>query len=308
METTTSARMRKSEFFYKGEHADDLPLSILESDKTVFELLHPERGFHILPGPWIADFIGRPYARNFDHRLSRLARAPHNYLLRYKQDRRISKDSAYARAPKADTVMQEKPHYQRDELAHRILEDLTQASIELGVRDDANFRISKWHQVPHSDAVKKIAAKGNNPHRIELKDGHLLPDGKPFRIESHGEHLYVLGKEIDRRTEPLKSTAQRRSIAEKFHHYKEVYDKKLWRTYYGFDNAVVLFITIDEQRMNAMMDYGQHVFGPSCKYIGFTCWDDHWNAIKYSKPSDTMFTRPWKRIGERDVHLNRLWR
>ncbi len=50
----------------------------------------------------------------------------------------------------------------------------------------------------------------------------LIPDGKPFAIRDGNRWRFILGKEIDRGTEPLSTGQARRSIRQKFEHYFEL--------------------------------------------------------------------------------------
>src|SRR6185436_18491194 len=119
-------------------------------------------------------------------------------------------------------------------------------------------------------------------------------DGSPFLVNHAGDQLFILGKEIDRSTEPLTGPNTRRSIKEKFEHYKEIFDNKLYRTHYGFPNSVVLFYAISESRMNSMVQLAREVFGRS-GYIIFYHWKDWANEPSYPPPSGELFTAAGKR-------------
>lgn len=302
--------MRKSEFIYNGDHADDQPLFLQDGDYVDFETLHPERGFHILPGPWISAFAKRTYKANHDNRQARLARTPkvpdgRPYLIRYKQDRRVSKDSAYTRHSNADALLNEKPHYKTDPFAHRVFEDLVQASIELGIRD-AGFSITKWHELPKSKAVSEVLNKGRNPHLIETyydrrydKYHHLCPDGEPHRIDDGNDHLHY--------TKEIQLLTSRAKNKQKFLNYKWFFEHKKWRTYYDFTNFVVVFVAKNEEQKRMLMILCHEVYEGKCTHIGFTSWCDPWTDPQFPKPSGTIFTRDLERVGFSPVSLSRLW-
>ena len=291
METPKSARMRKSEFHYDGKHADDQRLILNDGDREIFELLHPVRGYHMLPGPWIGELTGRAYARNLDNRLARLARAPSNYLIRYKQDRRISKDSVYARHQRADTAMGEKPVYKRDPHAHRLLEDMVQASIEIGVKADPRFRFTHPHEL----------ALGDTPDRITVAADDLCPDGAPARIDDESHHLHFI-KEIQRSRNNTKNRIR-------FEHYKALFKSEQYKkkSAWNIDNLVVVFVSKNEADMRELMTLCAEAYDGKCRYIGFTFWHDPWNDSRIEKPTGTMFTCELLRVGFPDTSFSKMW-
>lgn len=270
---STSKRMRKSEFSYSGEHADDRKLYVSDGDKEFFSLLHPNR-YHILPGPWVCALLGRPYYRSNDHRLARLARAPHNFLIRHKQDRRISKDSAYQRAPNADKLMNDEAAYKKDPLAHRILEDIVQASIELGVLGREDLRLRR-----------------TDIERFE----ELVPDGNVYTILDRTHHLNYV-KEIQRSRNNTKNRVR-------FKHYDTLSKNK---NTYGLQNLVVLFIAKSDEEMRELMKLCEQEIGAP-KYIGFSVSGDPWNDPQFPKPSGDYLEHPWQRVGHPPVFLSKLW-
>ena len=230
-------RAHKSQFTYTGSDADDRPLILSDRDTLIFSLLDPEHGYHYLPTNWIHAFVRGDELR-LAKRLGRLAREPHVFLAR-RQD--WYKHAVYARTPKADAHLGERTIRDRDPFAHRLLEDLVQASIALGVNGVPDLQLMSWRDLAATGKIPAVTIESSEPHAIPLRTGKLIPDGKPFAIKSKNQWRFVLGQEIDRGTEPLKANHARRSIKEKFEHYRECFEDRRYATHYGFPNSVVLF-------------------------------------------------------------------
>ena len=91
----------------------------------------------------------------------------------------------------------------------------------------------------------------------------MRADGPPFILATEimrvQRRICIPCKEIDRDTEGLE-----RTIAQKFRNYHEFMQRKIYASHFGFDNALIPFITTDESRMRGMMN----LLGP-CPYIIF---------------------------------------
>lgn len=111
----------------------------------------------------------------------------------------------------------------------------------------------------------------------------------------------MLGKEIDRATEPLTTAHARRSIRQKLEHYHEVFDGRLYASHYGFPNAVVLFVTTSPARMASMMELCRDVIGP-CSYLLFAHTKDWANEPRFPPPNGDMLG-PYQRVGHPPINL-----
>ena len=293
-------RTHKSQFNYTGNNADDHTLSLTARDLEIFRLLDPEFRFHYLPSNWVHAFTSGDELR-LSKRLARLARDPHKFLER-RQD--WYKHSVYSRTTRADRHLGERRVRDRDPFAHRLLQDLVQASIEIAVPADPLLRIVHWHELATSGKIPNPTIESAEPNSIALRSGKLIPDGKPFAIVSGGLWRFVLGKEIDRGTEPLVGAGARRSIRQKFTAYAECFEHRLYTTHYGFPNAVVLFVTTSEMRMKNMMQLCDDVIGP-CSFLAFAHTKD-W-AIESRFPSPTGdLCGSFERVGHPPLQLTKF--
>lgn len=290
-------RKHKSQFSYGGNDADDRPLFLSERDHRIFRLLDPEHGYHYLPSNWIHAFVGGNELR-VAKRLGRLARQPHSYLIRRQQ---WYKHAVYARTAKADLYLGERRGRDRDPFAHRLLEDLTQASIALGIKSYPDLELVSWPGLVATGKIPAETLDSAEPHAITLSVGKLVPDGKPFAIRHDNRWRFILGKEIDRGTEPLASRAARRSIRQKLESYAECFSGKLYTRHYGFPNSVVLFIATSAVRMKSMMELCADALGP-CSYLLFAHTTDWAHAPRYPPPTGDMFG-PYQRVGHPPLHL-----
>ena len=290
-------RRYKSQFNYGGADADDRPLCLSERDLRILRLLDPEYGYHYLPSNWIQAFVDGDELR-VAKRLGRLARQPHGYLIRRQQ---WYKHAVYARSAKADLHLGERRARDRDPFAHRLLEDLTQASIAIGIRAYPDLELVPWTRLVATGKVPATTLDSPEPHAIVLSAGKLIPDGKPFAIRHGSRWRFILGKEIDRGTEPLASRAARRSIRQKLERYADCFSGKLYTRHYGFPNSVVLFVVTSHARMNSMMRLCADVIGP-CSYLLFAHTTDWAHAPRYPPPNGDMLG-PYQRVDHPPMHL-----
>lgn len=278
---------------------DGHALFLSARDLEIMRLLDPEHGYRYLPSNWVHAFVGGDQLR-VAKRLGRLSRAPHNYLER-RQD--WYKHPVYERTPKADIELGEKRLRDRDPFAHRLLEDLVQASIALALAADPAARLVDWPHLAGSGKVPVATLDSKQPHAIPLRQGKLVPDGKPFAITRNGRWLFVLGKEIDRGTEPLSAGYARRTIKEKLEHYRECFEDRRFTTHYGFPNSIVLFVTVSPVRMASMMELSRTVIGP-CTWLLFAHTKDWANEPHFPTPGDLL--GPCQRVGHPAFNLSTL--
>jgi len=283
----------------RGSPANDAkPLALSPRDIQILHLLDPEYGFHYLPSHWIHAFIGGDRLR-VAKRLGRLTREPHGYLER-RQD--WYKHAVFARTSKADRLLGERRVRDRDPFPHRLLEDMVQASIAHGVRHTPDLELVPWLSLAATGKVPGRTLDSTTPHTIALRSGALVPDGKPFAIRRGDRWRFILGKEIDRGTEPLATGYARRSIKQKLESYAECFTGRLYTSHYGFPNAVVLFVTTSPARMTAMMKLCESVIGP-CGYLLFAHTTDWALAPRFPPPNGDMLG-PYQRVGHPPLHLS----
>ena len=290
-------RAHKSQFNCSGDHADGRSLFLSPRDVQIFRLLDPEHGFHYLPSHWIHAVVGGNNLR-VAKRLGRLAREPHSYLAR-RQD--WYKHAVYARTAKADKFLDERRVRDRDPYAHRLLEDMVQASIMLGLKRAPHLQLIPWLDLAATGKVPVATLESTDPHAIPLRSGKLIPDGKPFAIKHGTQWRFVLGKEIDRGTEPLATGHARRSIKQKFETYAECFSNKLYTSHYGFPNSLVLFVTTSPARVASMMALCESVIGP-CSYLLFAHTTDWATSPRFPLPNGDMLG-PYERVGHPPLHL-----
>lgn len=310
---------RRSRWRFDGIDADDRPLAITERDIAIFELLDPEHRYTYLPSHWIHAFIGGDRLR-LSKRLGRLSRAPHNYLVRPSQRAQSLnaqyKHDVYARAEAADGLLIERGRTTRrarrpaEPYAHQLLNDLVDASIEIGVRSDPALRLIDWKEILSHPKLPDATRHAAQPFRIPVAGSTLIPDGRPFVIERtspDGEKRYLCigGKEIDRHTEPLlPSDPQRSGIAKKLQLYRSFFHDRIYHTHFGFPNAVVLIITTNARHLANIMQLTREIIGP-CSYLLFRHVPDWAHAACFPSPTGDMLGS-YQRVGHPPFNLATL--
>lgn len=295
-------RSRRSRWRFDGCDADAAPLTVTERDIAIFELLDPEHRYTYLPSHWVHAFIGGDRLR-LSKRLGRLSRAPHHYLVRPPQRAQsvnaLYKHDVYARAEAADRLLvarglrAERARRPSEPYAHQLLNDLVDASIEIGVLTDPTLHLVTWRDILAHPKLPATTRASAQPFHIPLANATLIPDGRPFVIErtlpdGSTRFLCVLGKEIDRHTEPLTATdMERSSIARKLHHYRELFATRAYQSQFGFPNAVVLVISTNVQHLSNMMALTAKIIGP-CSYLLFRHVPDWAHAPRFPSPSGDL--------------------
>lgn len=196
---------------------------------------------------------------------------------------------------------------------HRLLESVTQADTEIGVRADADYDYisfadfaAKPNVLPR--ALLDIIDRGGDPHLIPLKDGHVHPDGSPFCVVSKKTDQYVnYIDEVDRDTQPLTTTKVRRNIETKWEYYHEFFQRKLWASHYGFKNCILRFFTINESRMHAAMRLYENKYG-KCSFILFATTKDWINEVSYPREGEVgeTFRQKYLRIGHEPYWMSKV--
>jgi hypothetical protein len=207
-------RKHTSQFVYDGDHADRTPLRITRADLATLRLLNPEL-YTYLASNWINAFIGgNPF--RFAKRLARLARYRHQfdddsrqipdaalqppYLLRRQQ---FCRHAVYSRTERGDRIVGElTPQRSKHSFAHQLLQDMVQASIDLGAREHPNFQLITWPTLRERGWTERGVVQyvpdrtslSPDPHLIKLRGGHSKADGAPFLLKHAVDQLFILGK------------------------------------------------------------------------------------------------------------------
>ena len=296
----TSVRMAQTadRDIAKNRNAAAGSLWLSKRDLEIFRLLDPEYRFHYLPSHWIHAFAGGDKLR-VAKRLTALAEPPHSYLARRKD---WYKHAVYSRTVKADRILGEARERDRAPFAHRLLEDLVQASIELHAVTRPGLDLVRWPALANTGKVPQATIESKQPHKLVLPSGALIPDGKPFAIRRANHWRFILGKEIDRATEPLSSGHDRRSIRQKFENYAICFHERIYATHYGFPNAVVLFVTTSDARMRSMMALCESIIGP-CSYLAFAATRDWALEPRFPSPTGDL-VGPFQRVGHPPLNLD----
>ena len=283
------------------------PENLSPRDIKIFKLLDPDYRYQYLPSHWIYHLVGGKNWIKLKQRLGDLYRRPNCYLERpLEQWRSFNsgyKHAVYRRDTAAVKVVRDRgvaggEHQHNPNLyAHELLNCLVDASIEYGVKADPKLSLLTWVDLQHDERVPEATRRSQHPFRIPIAGQMLIPDGRPFIIQNEKKMLCIPAKEIDRHSEPLSPTKLRNSsIAKKLQQYKHFFDRGLYRTHYGFPNAVVLFVTINQKHMENMMALCRQIMGKPCSYLLFKTVPDWAYEPHFEAPNGWMLTEPWKRV------------
>ena len=292
-------------------------------DLEIFRLLDARFGYRFLSSHYIHHFVGGN-STWLVKRLGALKEAQNAFLL-WPDQQKYSENAAYKQgvyelAPKgARAIGVEIPPLPKQEYAHELMRCIVEADFKIGAKKKGLRHIG-WDELSVHPNTPAATRTSPDPFKIPLADGHMRADGPPFILATDiagvQRRICIPCKEIDRDTEGLE-----RTIAGKFRNYHEFMQRKLYASHFGFDNALIPFITTDESRMRGMMN----LLGP-CPYIIFKVVPDYALARHFpllapppkpETPQDDLkhqellqrgvttdlITKPWKRMGYPDFSL-----
>src|SRR5262249_17841465 len=123
------------------------------------------------------------------------------YLLRHQVP---LKHAVYSRTERGDRLVNElNPLRTKEPFGHQLLQDMAQASIEIGARKHPGFQLVPWPELRDQgwkehgkmQYVPDHALNAGDPHLIKVPTGHTRTDGAPFLLKHDGYQLFILGKE-----------------------------------------------------------------------------------------------------------------
>lgn len=210
---------------------------------------------------------------------------------------RHSASKTSAKSAKNEPHLTTRSRRTRAHRGHDILDSMIEASIELGMRDYGDtLQLYRWGDILEHPRTPEAVKFSTDPFRITLADGsHVIPDGAPLVLRHNLNGALALFRETDRATEDLSGNA-RITIEKKLLNWKQAIEGKLYEKIYGFPSAMLLFITIDERRMERIMRLTERTLGP-CSYILFKTTQDYEQSFKSVKPHTDILTMPFKRVG-----------
>jgi hypothetical protein len=295
-----------------------------ERDIEIFKLLVR---FRFLPSDYIHAFVGGS-EKALSHRLNLLSRKPNLYLARPHQQRQCA-DANYRRLiyeldERGRRILRERglsflPKSYHHNFMHELMVAQITASIELGVRANANVRLITWPEILAHETMPSATHDAAAPATIRVsyelrgakRSDEISADARPFGLErtiaGKRSYLFFPGIEADCGTEPIDvGDADRSSVGKKFAAYMAIAEQGLHRSHFGFPNFFIPFITTSAARLTSMMELlGRLTGGRGCKILLFKTFPSFTSPERPPAPSGHMLTEPWQRVGFPPLPLDR---
>jgi hypothetical protein len=179
------------------------------------------------------------------------------------------------------------------QFAHSVLICEALASIELATVANPDLRFIPWPEILSRapDGTKSLAV----PFRIPTSIDALIPDGF-FGLEYRGEggrkayRFFAL--EIDRGTMPIaRSDGRQTSYLGKLAAYREIIERRVYRSHLAVPNLFVLTITSGTRRLAEIVRrFGEHEPNP---LFLFKSVEEHTLMM----PAPSLLADPWQRAG-----------
>jgi hypothetical protein len=293
-------------------------------DIAIFKLLVR---FRYLPSDYIHAFVGGN-EKALSHRLNLLSRKPNLYLDRPHQQRQCAdanyRHLVYEIGERGRLALRERglsylPKSYHHNFLHELMVAQITASFELGCRAAPHIRLITWPEIlAHEttpESTRTAAAPATVRVSYELRGvarcDEITADAKPFGLErvidGKRSYLFFPGIEADCGSEPLNaSDVERSSIGKKFAAYLAIADQNIHRSYFGFPNFFVPFITTSRARLASMFELLDRLTaGRGSKILLFKTFPAFTSAEHPPAPSGHMLTEPWQRVGFPPLSLDR---
>jgi hypothetical protein len=287
-----------------------------ERDIEIFRLLVR---FRYLPSDYIHAFVGGS-EKALSHRLNLLSRKPNLYLARPQQQRQSAaanyRHLIYELDERGRRVLRERgvpfsPKPSHHNFAHELMTTQIIASIALGVQASGSVKLISWNDILAHPATPIAVRESPTPTAIRVSYSHggrgrcdeITADAEPFGlqriIDGKPSYLFFPGIEADCGSEPLATgDADRSSIARKFAMYLAIAEQGLHRSYFGFPNFFVPFITTSAARLASMVGLvNQLTMGRGSKNFLFKTFPSFTSAERPPPATGHMLTEPWQRVG-----------
>lgn len=191
---------------------------------------------------------------------------------------------------------------------HELQACVVLASLEIAVRDQYDF--FHWPRWISSAKVPDATQNSKTPFNIPITNGNsktVVADSQPFIIKGE-RNLCFLGLEVDMasETQGLKanSPARKVTIRKKLENYLHITHDRIYKTHYGFPNAVIPFIFNSEARMrNAMEMLNELTHGKGSTNILFKYVPDP-RVFETSVEVIQFDAFRWERVGHSDFDLH----
>ncbi|HEY4940021.1 MAG TPA: replication-relaxation family protein [Rhizomicrobium sp.] len=167
------------------------------------------------------------------------------------------------------------------------------ASLDIGIRANPRLRLIAWPEI--LGRAPEATRSSPTPFRVPLPSGgYLVPDGL-FGIEygSTGAKAYrFFALEADRGMMPVaRSNSSQSSYLGKLATYREIIDRRLYKTHMGLPNLLVLTTMTSEKRLSETLRRSGEAEG-SPQFL-FKVID----ADVSREPLLRLLTEPWERAG-----------
>lgn len=178
------------------------------------------------------------------------------------------------------------------------------ASLDLGIRARPGLRLIGWQEI--LGRAPEATRSSPTPFRIPRPSGgSVIPDGL-FGIEyrSGNKNSYrFFALEADRGTMPVvRSNPEQTSHLGKISAYREILERRAYKTHWGIPNLLVLTVTTSEARMAGMLNRLGEQDGSHAAILFKAVTRD---ALR--QPMTQILTEPWRRaalppldVGESD--------
>jgi hypothetical protein len=142
---------------------------------------------------------------------------------------------------------------------------------------------------PRTPAAAKAA---KDSRRVKLDDKRSLVMDDLFSV-GYPDGFLTFGLEVDTGTEQLEKRPKYSSIEQKMEYCKEFYRRKLYKSFYGLNSLLTLFITPSELRMKHMMELAMRTGLGNAAL--FTFIPEYAKKAHPYKPAPQLLTQQWYR-------------
>lgn len=148
---------------------------------------------------------------------------------------------------------------------------------------------------------KILAIKGADL-AIPLGRSKLVPD-QLFALDYSGSYR-VFALEVDRGTEPLRSSAARKSIQKSLDQYGRVLEEQIYKKHYGLKaNLIVLWVFQSRTRQKQFLAMASGVPKSAARSTLSLIHDFEQQCVGTANPAESPYDRPWIKVNGGTIAL-----
>lgn len=223
----------------------------------------------------------------------------------------LYKDDAYEISPRGRNALKQTDNYNvfpRDyaNFFHDQFTSLCASTFEIMCIENPDLEYFTWWDITQSPKVPLPTKEAVKPHLLEVAGVKGIQDYAPFAVgHKNKKRVFFLGIEADMATEQRSgslTSAYRATLEKKFEFWMNVFRLNVYRTYYGFPNAYIIFLFSSEGSMWSAMHLFEDLYPKGSAKVLFG-HAPNFRRLERSAEVEDFTPNTWHRVGYDDFNI-----